>query len=132
MLERFFSLNKDNQKHHFYSQKHKKCISKRQHIDCKQDGQNPCRGLNHLFLCKDGLCQNITSAFDCKYDKFETSSEQMNVNDEHCVRCDCKEKRNCITLNGLYDCKNGVCSKVRFSLDTTTYINVYTLSYFVG
>ena len=91
-------------------QKHKKCISKRQHIDCKQDGQNPCRDLNHLFLCKDGLCQNITSAFDCKYEQFESSTEQTNKED--CVRCDCNEKRNCITLNGLYDCKSGFCSKV--------------------
>ena len=98
-------------------QKHKKCISKRQHIDCKQDGQNPCRDLNHLFLCKDGLCQNITSAFDCKYEQFESSTEQTNKED--CVRCDCNEKRNCITLNGLYDCKSGFCSKVSMYILST-------------
>ena len=60
---------------------------------------NKCTDLEHLFLCEDGLCENITSVFDCAYDKVQTP-------------LDCTDKRNCITLDGLYDCKKGQCSKV--------------------
>ena len=80
-------------------QKNERCVSKRQHTDCKK-GQAPCNNLDHLFLCKNGLCQNITSVFDCQYNRVQ--SPPLN----------CKDKRNCITLEGLYDCKNGMCSKV--------------------
>ena len=51
-------------------------------------------------MCKNGLCQNITSVFDCKYDKVQ--SPPLN----------CQDKVNCISLEGLFDCKDGVCSKV--------------------
>ena len=69
----------------------------RQYRNCKLD--NVCTNLEHLFLCENGLCQNITSAFDCHYTK-----------SQHPV--DCKDKRQCITLNGLYECHDGQCAKV--------------------
>ena len=67
---------------------------------------NVCTNLNHLFLCENGLCQNITSVFECHY-----SQSQKPVN--------CKDKRNCITLDGLYDCHDGYCAKVRCSPSIT-------------
>ena len=72
-------------------------FSVRQYRNCKLD--NVCTNLEHLFLCENGLCQNITSAFDCHYTK-----------SQHPV--DCKDKRQCITLNGLYECHDGQCAKV--------------------
>ena len=72
-------------------------FSVRQYRNCKLN--NVCTNLEHLFLCENGLCQNITSAFDCHYTK-----------SQHPV--DCKDKRQCITLNGLYECHDGQCAKV--------------------
>jgi len=74
------------------------CISKRQHYNCKEDGA--CVNLRRLFLCEEGLCQNITSVYDCAF----TATE---------APLDCTDKRNCIALDGLYDCQRGMCSKVR-------------------
>jgi hypothetical protein len=74
-----------------------RCLSTRQFRNCKND--DVCTELEHLFLCENGLCQNITSAFDCEY---EESQHPVN----------CKDKRNCITLNGLFDCHDGQCAKV--------------------
>ena len=77
--------------------KFNRCLSVRQFKNCKND--NVCTKLEHLFLCQNGLCQNITSAFDCDYHKIQSP-----VN--------CKDKRNCIKLQGLYECHDGQCSKV--------------------
>jgi len=76
-----------------------RCLSVRQYRNCKLD--NVCTNLEHLFLCENGLCQNITSAFDCHYTK-----------SQHPV--DCKDKRQCITLNGLYECHDGQCAKIEW------------------
>ena len=62
--------------------------------------------LNNLFLCEKGLCQNITSVFDCKY-------KNARIPDEKEKNGNCTAKRNCIELEGLYDCKDGMCSQVR-------------------
>ena len=86
-------------------QKHNQCVSKRQHFDCTE-GANPCMNLNNLFLCEKGLCQNITSVFDCKY-------KNARIPDEKEKNGNCTAKRNCIELEGLYDCKEGMCSQVR-------------------
>ena len=79
--------------------KFNRCLSVRQYRNCKKD--NVCTNLEHLFLCENGLCQNITSAFDCHYIKSQNT-------------VDCKDKRQCITLNGLYECHDGQCSKVNW------------------
>ncbi len=78
-------------------QKSHRCTSVRQHRNCKRD--DVCTGLNHLFLCEDGLCQNITDVFSCSYERAKPP-------------LDCTDKRNCITLQGLYDCRKGMCSQV--------------------
>ena len=77
--------------------KFNRCLSTRQFRNCKND--NVCTNLEHLFLCENGLCQNITSAFDCHYTASQTP-------------VDCKDKRQCITLDGLYHCQDGQCAKV--------------------
>ena len=82
--------------------KFNRCLSVRQFKNCKND--NVCTKLEHLFLCQNGLCQNITSAFDCDYHKIQSP-----VN--------CKDKRNCIKLQGLYECHDGQCSKVILNFD---------------
>ena len=85
-----------------------RCLSVRQFRNCKFD--NVCTNLEHLFLCENGLCQNITSAYDCHY----TISQEPNS------KVDCKDKRQCITLNGLFECHDGQCQKV-----SLIYINAF-------
>ena len=79
-------------------QKVARCTSVRQYRNCKND--HVCTALERLFLCENGLCQNVTDVFDCSYDT---------VGPVH----DCTDKRNCIYLQGLFDCKNGKCAQVR-------------------
>ncbi len=65
--------------------------------------------------------QNISSVYDCSYEKSERS-------------LDCTDKRNCIEMNGLYDCINGQCSRVRDSHVLYVHTVVYNkvLHYVVG
>jgi len=51
-------------------------------------------------MCEEGLCQNISTIYDCTYDRI--------IN----VPLDCHDKRNCLNLQGLFDCQDGVCYKV--------------------
>ncbi len=51
--------------------------------------------------------QNITSVYDCDYSRAEAP-------------LDCKDKRNCISLHGLYDCSDGQCAKVNFFFKSGT------------
>ena len=45
-------------------QKAHRCTSARQNRNCKMD--DVCTNLDHLFLCDNGLCRNITDVFDCR------------------------------------------------------------------
>ena len=68
-------------------------------INCKDDHQ--CTRLEKLFICEDGRCRNITSAYSCQWD--ETEAERP-VN--------CAKKRNCVELEGKYSCVEGWCSRI--------------------
>ena len=82
----------------------KQCVSRREVRNCKRDGQ--CIDLEHQYLCHNGLCQNVSRVMECHYtqtgDKF-----------------DCTDKRNCITITGLFDCTAGVCTQVLWPWDCT-------------
>ncbi len=66
--------------------------------NCKND--DVCNHLNSLFLCEKGLCQNISTVYDCVFEKVIS------------IPVDCHDKRNCLNLQGLYDCKDGICHRV--------------------
>ena len=55
--------------------------------------------LEAQFLCRDGLCQNITRIMSCDYTE---------VGPQY----DCTDKRNCIMLTGLFQCRAGLCTQV--------------------
>ncbi len=76
----------------------RRCVSARQHFNCKLD--DVCTRLDNLFECENGLCQNITSVFDCDFQRED-------------FIYDCTDKRNCITLQGIFHCTNGRCAKVK-------------------
>ena len=68
-------------------------------LNCKDDHQ--CTRLEKLFICEDGRCRNITSAYSCEWNKEE---EEPPVN--------CEKKRNCVGLEGKYSCTGGWCSRI--------------------
>ena len=68
-------------------------------LNCKDDHQ--CNRLNKLFRCENGRCLNITSAYSCQWDEKEAEPP---VN--------CQKKRNCVELEGKYNCVDGWCSRV--------------------
>ncbi|TRY69959.1 hypothetical protein TCAL_04884 [Tigriopus californicus] len=74
-----------------------RCVSVRQYRNCKND--DVCTDLHHLFHCQDGLCQNITSVFECTIEDLGPP-------------LDCRDKRNCITLKGYFMCEHGVCRQL--------------------
>ena len=80
----------------------KQCVSRREVRNCKRDGQ--CVDLEHQYLCHNGLCQNLSRVMECHYtqtgDKF-----------------DCTDKRNCITITGLFNCEAGECTQVLWPWD---------------
>ena len=80
----------------------KQCVSRREVRNCKRDGQ--CIDLEHQYLCNNGLCQNISRVMECH---FTETGESF----------DCTDKRNCITITGLYDCMAGVCTQVIWPWD---------------
>ena len=75
----------------------KQCVSRREVRNCKRDGQ--CVDLNSQYLCTNGLCQNVSRVMECDY---QYTADTY----------DCTDKRNCITITGLFDCKEGVCLQV--------------------
>ena len=82
-----------------------KCVSRRQHFNCKLD--DVCTYLDETFQCENGLCQNITSMYDCAFD-------DRNVAAAADETYDCTDKRNCITLQGLFHCRRGRCAKIKW------------------
>ena len=111
-----------------------RCMSKRQTRNCKND--DTCTDLNGLFRCTNGLCENITSAYVCTYQPpaakplhglNKTASGAAGSSAaggsgtgaggeegrKDCTWCDCTRKRNCITLEGLYECTDAKCAKVK-------------------
>eukprot|EP00095_Tigriopus_kingsejongensis_P002661 maker-scaffold1023_size69924-snap-gene-0.12 protein:Tk02661 transcript:maker-scaffold1023_size69924-snap-gene-0.12-mRNA-1 annotation:"PREDICTED: hypothetical protein LOC100747979" len=74
-----------------------RCVSVRQYRNCKND--DICTDLHHLFHCHDGLCQNVTSVFECTIGELGPP-------------LDCRDKRNCITLKGYFMCTHGVCRQL--------------------
>ena len=67
-------------------------------MNCARD--NACSSLDQLFLCELGVCWNITSAFSCTWRPEDTEPA-----------LDCYYKRNCIELDGMFNCQAGHCSK---------------------
>ena len=80
------------------------CVSRRETRNCKEDGE--CEGLEGQFLCRDGLCHNMTRVMDCTYTM--TGSQH-----------DCTDKRNCITLEGMHQCRRGRCTMVEWPYSCT-------------
>ena len=89
------------------------CVSRRETLNCKLEKQ--CTELESQFLCNNGLCQNISRIMECKY--YEVGATY-----------DCTDKRNCIMLTGLFQCRQGHCTEVntrstRVRLDFVTILN---------
>ena len=80
----------------------KLCVSRRETRNCKRDGQ--CVELEHQYLCSNGLCQNMSRVMECEYTETGDSF-------------DCTDKRNCITITGLFECNGGVCTQVLWPWD---------------
>ena len=47
----------------------------------------------YFLQCKDGVCKNITSVYNCQFNA--TYEETFN----------CKNRKNCIDMTGLFFCK---------------------------
>ena len=41
------------------------CVSRRETVNCKVEGE--CVALENQFLCRDGLCQNLSRTYTCSY-----------------------------------------------------------------
>ena len=61
-------------------------LCRRESFNCKVEGE--CVALEEQFLCRDGLCQNISRIMSC--DHTEVGAEY-----------DWTDKRNCILLTSL-------------------------------
>jgi len=67
--------------------------------NCKKDNQ--CTVLEGVFICRAGICTNISQVFACTWEK---DQEETPLN--------CYYKRNCVKLDGEYVCRAGQCSRV--------------------
>ena len=77
--------------------------------------EGECVALEEQFLCRDGLCQNISRIMSCDYT--EVGAEY-----------DCTDKRNCIMLTGLFQCRAGICTQVNKQICFTFKSDCPTLS----
>jgi len=68
--------------------------------DCKNIDNYQCSSLDKVFKCKDGVCKNITSVYNCQFNA--TYEETFN----------CKNRKNCIDMTGLFFCKDGICNQI--------------------
>lgn len=86
--------------------------------NCKEDHQ--CTRLDAQFRCERGQCWNITTVY--RYSK-KLSLVEIFIKYCFLYSCkwdpedvdpavDCGKKRNCVELEGMYDCHNGHCSKI--------------------
>ena len=80
----------------------KQCVSHREVRNCKRDGQ--CVDLEDQYLCDNGLCQNLSRVMECHYAQTGDTF-------------DCTDKRNCITITGLFHCNAGLCTQVLWPWD---------------
>nr|XP_040575165.1 LOW QUALITY PROTEIN: uncharacterized protein LOC121124116 [Lepeophtheirus salmonis] len=71
--------------------------------NCKEDHQ--CTKLDKLFRCTDGLCYNISQVYTCHWRPEDVERYPPYV--------DCIKKRNCIELEGNYECNQGRCTQIK-------------------
>ena len=51
------------------------CVSRRETLNCKVEGE--CVALEDQFLCRDGLCQNLTRTYTCSYSRLGAQGGQI-------------------------------------------------------
>ncbi|KAK9718934.1 hypothetical protein QE152_g22988 [Popillia japonica] len=62
-----------------------------------------CKNLTGTFNCTQGMCVNITDAFECIFTETDPP-----------LKCSGRRgKITCIDLDGLFNCKRGTCEKIR-------------------
>lgn len=67
--------------------------------DCKDIDNYQCAGLEDVFQCDNGICNNITSIYTCTF--LETNRT-----------FDCRDRKNCFEMTGLFTCSGGVCLEI--------------------
>lgn len=75
-----------------FNQRPKRC----HHQIFQEDHQ--CTKLDKTFRCSSGVCYNITAVYSCSFDMNDTDPP-----------LDCENKRNCVELQGMYECEMGKC-----------------------
>lgn len=62
-----------------------------------------CRNLTGTFNCSEGICFNITDAFECVFSDTDPP-----------LKCSGRRgKITCIDIDGLFNCDRGMCEKIR-------------------
>ena len=105
---------------------HKNCPSldryNLQKKNCKKDHE--CTRLDRIFRCEDGMCWNITNVYRLVATEIITTNILVKVptcNLSRSYSCeweskdpelDCENKRNCVELDGMYDCNDGSCGQI--------------------